>query len=636
MKHIIIGTAGHIDHGKTTLIRALTGRDTDTLKEEKERGISINLGFTYFDLPSGKRAGIVDVPGHERFIKNMLAGASGIDIVLLVVAADEGIMPQTREHMDILSFLDIKKGIIVVTKKDMVEQDWLDIVIEDVQEFAKGTFLEGSPVIALSSVTGEGLDELVKVIDRLSEEIMEKSSESHFRLPVDRVFTISGFGTVITGTLINGTVSEGDKIIIYPSGVETKVRNIQVHEQSVKSAFAGQRVAINLANIKLEDVKRGDILAHKGYLEPSMMLDCRLNFLKSAEKNIENRDRVRIYHGTSELLGRLVLLNRESVEPGDSCLAQIRLESPISALGGDRLVFRAYSPMVTIGGGIVIDPNPPKRKRFDKRTIDELERREQGDPKEIVEYILFKNSKSFPDFERLVKLSGRNEPEVREALDDLRSKNKLVEFSLGEGVSFAHSDYLNEIARILSEYLEIHHKNNPLKSGMPKEEIKSRIFEGNIKQKVFDEILSILEGQKFIKTQNKHISLYNFSIQLSPTQESIKGRLLQMYDTSGISGLKLDDALAAFTGETGDARMVLDLLMDIGELVKINEDMVILKSVYEESLSKLRGFFSTNKEITLAQYRDVLDTSRKCAVSLLEYFDQVKITKRIGDKRMLY
>lgn len=636
MKHIIVGTAGHIDHGKTTLIKALTGRETDTLREEKERGISINLGFTYFDLPSGKRAGIVDVPGHERFIKNMLAGVGGIDIVLLVIAADEGIMPQTKEHLSILSLLDVKNGIVVVTKKDMVESEWLDVVLEDIGNYLKDTFLEKASVVPVSSMTGEGIDKLVNEIDRLSEQVAEKSTDNCFRLPVDRTFTISGFGTVVTGTLISGKVSEGDRVEIFPSNIETKIRSIQVHEQPVKSAYAGQRVAINLANVKLDQVKRGDVVAETGCMEPCMMIDCRLNYLKDAERPLENRDRVRVYHGTSEILGRVYILDKDVLNPGESALAQIRLEDYISAQRGDKYVIRTYSPMITVGGGTIIDPNPPKRKRFDKKAMSELTTKEHGDPEDIIEQVILKNSKLFPNANSIVKLSGRKDSNIQEILDTLMSKNRIAAFSASEGTCYVHEGFINDISGKIVEYLEQFHDKNPLKSGMAKEEIKSRLFEGNVKQKIFDDLLSLLEDRKIIKTSTKYISLYDFKIVLSPAQEIIKDKLLEKYKLESINISKPDEVISTFGAEMENAKKVFGLLIDMGELIKINEDMVISMDVYNDTLNKLRAFLITNKEITLAQYRDMLNTSRKYAVSLLEYFDQVKVTKRMGDKRVLY
>jgi selenocysteine-specific elongation factor len=635
MKHIIIGTAGHIDHGKTTLIKALTGRDTDTLKEERERGISINLGFTYFDLPSGKRAGIVDVPGHERFIKNMLAGVSGIDIVLMVIAADEGIMPQTREHLNILSLLDVKRGIVVLTKKDMVDSEWLDVVAEDVRNYLKGTFLENADIIPVSSVTGDGLDELIRRIDILSEEAAEKDTGSFFRLPVDRVFTVSGFGTVVTGTLISGIVNEGDRVIVYPSGTEVKVRTIQVHEQPVKSAFAGQRVAVNLSNIKVGEIERGYVVAEKGCMEPSLMIDCRLNYLMDAEKPLENRDRVRVYHGTSELLGRVVIIDREIVNPGDSCYVQIRLESPICARKGDKYVVRTYSPMLTIGGGTILDPNPPKRKRFDERAINELKTKEQGDPVEVIEHVVQKNSGLFPGTGIIAKLTGNREQDIISILNNLKAENKVVEFSVGEGPCYVHKEFINNIYEKMKVCLQQFYSKNPLKAGMAKEELKSRIFEKGIKQKLFDDILLLLESNKLIKTGSKHVALYNYEIKLSPAQSEIKNSLMKLFNTAGISVPKPEEAMASIKGDPGSIRMVFDMLMDAGELVKINEDMIISRDSFDKALDILKETVDNHGEITLAQYRDALGTSRKYAVSILEFFDQNKITKRVGDNRIL-
>jgi selenocysteine-specific elongation factor SelB len=635
MKHIIIGTAGHIDHGKTTLIKALTGRDTDTLKEEKERGISINLGFTYFDLPSGKRAGIVDVPGHEKFIKNMLAGVSGIDMVLLVIAADEGVMPQTREHLNILSLLDVKRGIVAVTKKDMVDGEWLEAVIDDIKEYLEGTFLQEAPIIPVSSTTKEGIDELVRCIDSLTEEIPEKEVNNSFRLPVDRAFTVAGFGTVVTGTLISGSVSEGDRVQVYPSGTEVKIRNIQVHEQPVKTAYAGQRVAVNLSNIKVEDIKRGDIAAERGCMEPSMMMDCRFNYLKDAEKSLENRTRLRVYHGTSELFGRVVLLDRETINPGDTCLAQIRLESPICAKKGDKYVVRTYSPMLTVGGGTIIDPNPPKRKRFDSRAIEELSTKEKGNPAEVVEQILIKNSNQFLSLPAIAKLSGTDEGNTLHLLSSLEQDYKVIPVKCGDATYYIHKNFVDTMSSKIQDTLLKFHEKYPLKAGMAKEEIKSRLFESSIRQRAFDGFLSLLESKKVIRTNNKFISLYDFKVQMTKSQAEIRERLLNKYKDLGISTSKMDDVISSMGSDASGVRMVFNLMLEQGELIKVNDDMILYRQSYEDALNTLRDYLTKNDGITLAQYRDMLNTNRKCAVYLLEYFDQIKITKRIGENRIL-
>lgn len=635
MKHIIIGTAGHIDHGKTALIRALTGRNTDTLKEERDRGISINLGFTYFDLPSGKRAGIVDVPGHEKFIKNMLAGASGIDLVLLVIAADEGVMPQTREHLNILSLLNITRGIVVVTKKDLVDDEWLGFVIDDIRGFVKGTFLENADIVPVSSVTGEGIEELTARIDALSDQVSEKGEEGFFRLPVDRAFTISGFGTVVTGTLISGSISVGDRAAVYPSGQETRVRNIQVHDQQQERAYPGQRAAINLSNVKLDEISRGNVVASKGCIEPSMMIDCRLLYLKDAPKPLQNRDRVRVYHGTSEIMGRVVILDREVLKPGETCLAQMRLEGMMCARKGDRFVIRTYSPMVTIGGGSIIDPHPPKRKRFLSRDINELLTKEKGSPEEVIEHVLLKNSRFFPDADTVSKLSGFGTEDTRRVMESLKEGGRAVSFLSGDGECYAHRDYIADVSEAVTRGLRKFHAENPLQPGMMKEEIKSRIFENSIKQRVFDGLLKLLEDKKLIKSSTKYVSLYGFGIALSPVQDRIRSQMIRTFDLFGFNVPKPDDALGEIDGPVSEVRMVFQLLLDQGELIRINGEMVISSKNYRIALDKLTDFIKSNGEITLAQYRTLLNTSRKYAVSLLEYFDQTKITKRVGDNRLL-
>ena len=386
MKNIIIGTAGHIDHGKTTLIKALTGRNTDRWEEEQRRGITIDLGFTYFDLKNGDRVGIIDVPGHERFINNMVAGVVGMDLVMLVVAADEGIMPQTREHMDILGELGIEKSILVLNKCDLVEEDWLELVKEEIKEELEGTFLEQAPIVEVSAATGQGIPELIEVIERLTaEEVVEKDVNTIPRLPIDRVFSLSGFGTIITGTLLAGTISKEDNLQVYPIGKEYKIRNIQVHGQDVEKCYAGQRVAINLSNVKKSELRRGCVLAPPNNMKNTMLLDVKLNVLPSSMRVLTNHTRLHLFTGTSEILCRAVLLDKEEIGPGESGFVQLRLEEEIALRRGDKFVVRFYSPMETIGGGIVLEPNPKKKKRFDKDAIEELQRKESGSSEDVIE-----------------------------------------------------------------------------------------------------------------------------------------------------------------------------------------------------------------------------------------------------------
>jgi selenocysteine-specific elongation factor len=636
LKNVIIGTAGHIDHGKTTLIKALTGRDTDRLKEEKERGISIELGFTYFDLPSGRRAGIIDVPGHEKFIKNMLAGAGGIDVVVLVIAADEGVMPQTREHLNILSLLQVKKGIIALTKKDMVDQEWLEMITEQVRDEVSGSFLKGASIMPVSSVTGEGLKELIAEIDKVTEVVEEKDTHEVFRLPIDRSFTITGFGTVVTGTLISGSISEGDKIEIYPRKIETRVRSIQVHEKNVKTAYAGQRVAINIANVKLDEIQRGDVLTQPERMEPSMMLDARLEMISGADKSIDNRDRLRLYHGTSEIMCRVVLLDREELKPGESAFVQLRLEEETACMKGDRFVIRTYSPMLTIGGGTILEPNPPKRKRFKEDVIEELKIKEQGNPTEVVERYLIQNSDKYPEKKTILKGVGNISIEVYEKIAAELSEKKLIrEFKLGDETYLLHIRYLKDVETKLTEILEAYHKKNPLKIGMSKEELRTRIFEG-IKPRLADLVFGYLEAGGIIKIVNQYIAQGSFKVQFNKVQEQIRDVIEKSYRENRFNPPKLVELIEANPLDKNQYQLVYAALIEMGELVKLDEDIAFSRDAYNEAVELLRKHLKENGSIQLGQFRDILGTSRKYAMALLDYFDQNKVTKRVGDNRVLF
>lgn len=635
MQHIIIGTAGHIDHGKTTLIKALTGRETDTLNEEKKRGISINLGFTYFDFKSGKRAGIIDVPGHEKFIKNMLAGIGGIDIVLLVIAADEGIMPQTREHLNILELLDIKKGIVVLTKKDMVDDEWLSMIKEDIKEAVSSTFLKDAPIVPVSSVTKEGIDDLVDLVDKMTQEVEDKDLHTEFRLPVDRVFSVSGFGTVVTGTLISGTVKEGDECTIYPEGIESRIRGIQVHETSVNEAYAGQRVAINLANIKKTEVKRGDCVGKVGIMENTMMLNCRLNYLKDAKGPLKPRDRVRVYHGTTEILGRVVILDKETVEPGETALIQIRLEEKMAARRGDKYVIRSYSPMVTIGGGTILDPNPKKSKFGDIKLIEELKLKEQGTPEEIVDQVLKATSNNYPKLDDLIKTVGKGIVGLEDILETLSEKGKIKIFNQTDGNVYIHITYIDKLKNEALEILDEYHKNNPLKAGISKEEFKTRLVGKAVKQRLYDDIIKVL-SEDTIKVGTKFVSRKDFEIKFDRRQEQIKNEILNKMKEAAYQPPKPLDLIKSYGREEKAAKMVFDALFEAEVFVKVSSDIFILKEYLDDAREKVVNFLKENGEITPSEFRDMVSTSRKYAVPILEYFDSEKITKRIEDKRVLF
>ncbi|TCO79869.1 selenocysteine-specific translation elongation factor [Marinisporobacter balticus] len=630
MKHIIIGTAGHIDHGKTTLIKALTGVDADRLKEEKKRGITIELGFAHFDLPSGKTAGIIDVPGHEKFIKNMLAGVGGIDIVLLVVAADEGIMPQTQEHLDILSILEVKKGIIVLTKTDLVEKEWLELVQEEIKERVQGTFLEKASIMPVSATNGEGIEELTQLIDEMTEQTEAKDRLLPFRMPIDRVFTISGFGTVVTGTQIEGTINEGDAVKIYPQGIDSRVRNLQVHDKNVKTSYAGQRVAINLANIKKEDIQRGNVLVPPDAMQSTMMLDVKINLLKNEQRVLENRSRLRVYHGSSEILCRIVLLDREELNPGESCYAQLRLEEETVAKRGDHIVIRFYSPMETIGGGIVLEPNPVKHKRYREEILNELKIKEQGSPEQILEEAIKRFSDKFENTHFYGVQTGLGEDKTKKLIALLIQENKVIKLL---DTIMIHKSYLDGLREKIINTLSVYHKNNPLKSGMSKEELRNKIVP-QAKSKLYDEIMDYLIQDKVIKQLNKHISLYDFNIVYTPEQEKIKSKIEKMYFETRFNTPSVKE-LMENTEDERECTQVLYVLIDMNRLVKINEDFLIHIEHYHKAIALMKNYVVENGSITLSQFRDLLGTTRKYALPLLDYFDQNKITKRVGEKRTL-
>ncbi|KGG80172.1 translation elongation factor [Caloranaerobacter azorensis H53214] len=634
MKNVIIGTAGHIDHGKTTLIKALTGRETDRLKEEKERGISIELGFTYFDLPSGRRAGIIDVPGHEKFIKNMLAGVIGMDIVILVVAADEGVMPQTKEHLDILNLLDIKKGLVAVTKADLVDEDWLSLVIDDITSQLKGTFLEGSPIIPVSSTKGIGIHKLIETIDKLTDEVADKDYTETPRLPVDRAFTISGFGTVVTGTLISGKFKEGDEVQIFPGNKTSRIRSIQVHGKNTSEAYAGQRVAINLAGIKKDEVNRGNVIAPIGSMKSTMMLDVKLHCLKDSNRVIKNRARMRLYLGTSEILMRVVLLDREELYPGESCYAQLRLEEETVAKRGDKFIIRFYSPMETIGGGEILDSNPPKRKRFDEAIIKEFELKEKGEPVDIVENFISENSREFPSITDIAKNTVIPQNKIELLTNELLEKNKIVKFSLLNDKYVIHRNYFSELTRDVIKELNTYHKNNPLKSGMLKEELRSKLL-GHIKPKLGDLVINKLREDGIIKIIFDKVALKDFIPEFNDLQSEIKNRLEDIYIKGMYAPPKKDEAISQLKYKKEEVIQVYDAMIEQGILVRVTDELAFHKKVYDEGLEKLKKFIKDNGSITLSQFRDLLETSRKFAVALLEDFDRKKITKRIEDKRIL-
>lgn len=635
MKHLIIGTAGHIDHGKTTLIKALTGRNTDRLKEEQERGISIELGFTYFDLPNGQRAGIIDVPGHEKFIRNMLAGVIGIDIVLLVVAADEGIMPQTAEHLAILDLVGVKSGFVVVTKSDLVDDEWLQLVQEEIKDEVKGTFLEGASIIPVSSTEKRGIETVIGEIERLSDSLEDKSLDDMPRLPIDRVFTISGFGTVVTGTLLAGSLKLGDEVQIYPGDTTARIRSIQVHDKDSPIAYGGQRVALNLAGIKKTQIDRGNVAAPVNSMRSTMMLDVKIKLLKSLDKGVDNRTRLKLYLGTDEILCRIILLDREVLEPGEEAYAQLRLEEETVAKRGDRFILRFYSPMFTVGGGEVLEPNPSKRKRFDEDSLEELTIKDQGDLSDIIEHIVEEGSKSFLSLKEISKTASMLEATLEDETRKLENEGKIVSFRLSKDIYPIHNNILLGLEDKIKNELEIFHVRYPIRNGIAKEELRSR-FLSKAKPRLAEEILDHIVVGGSIRQNRDIISLSGFEPKLNDKQESLKRWILESFEKAGFMPPKQEDLYESSLGSNEETDELLMYLIGTGELTKISEEIYLLPSSLVKARNALDDLMKEAGSISVGGYRDILGTNRKVAIGILEYFDQLKVTRRSGENRVLY
>lgn len=635
MKHVIIGTAGHVDHGKTTLIRALTGINTDRLKEEQERGLTIDLGFAYFDLPSGRRAGIVDVPGHEKFIKNMMAGVAGMDLVLLVIAADEGVMPQTREHLDILTLLQVEKGLVVLTKIDAVDEEWRELVRDDVQDQLQGTILEDAPLVEVSAVTGQGLDRLVEMIDLLTAEISGKDVERPFRLPVDRVFSVKGFGTVVTGTLLEGRITVNNDAEIQPAGRRTRIRNIQVHGKGTETAYAGQRVAVNLADLAVDDCARGDVVAQVGLLKPSMMLDVSLQLLPHAQRMIRHWDRIRLHIGTSEVLGRVVLLDRDELYPGEKALVQLRLEQPVAVLKDDPFVVRFYSPMETVGGGVVIDANPSKKKRFRPEVLEELRLRIEGSPADIMSQVLEREAAQFLTKQQLIAESGLRHEEAESAIQELIESDDVASISLDGGEYVVLTSYFEQLAAQVEEFLAAYHNRFPLRSGARKEEVRMR-FAASASPRLFNQLLLLLQGEGHLEVENELVKLPHHVVTFTGKWSEMKDQIMSILQDSRFTPPSPPQLAAEIAADPSDIEELLMALVQSGEAIRISEDIYLLSELYQEAKQKAKDHFSRYPTLSLAEFRDLLGASRKYALPLLEHFDDIKLTLRKGDVRILH
>lgn len=629
MKSIIIGTAGHVDHGKTMLIKALTGEDTDRLREEKERGISIELGFAPFQLPSGRIAGVIDVPGHERFIHNMLAGISGIDLVLLVVDASEGVMPQTREHLGILQLLQIKKGIVVITKIDLVEDEWLDLVEEEIKEELKGTFLETAVIHRVSVVKEEGIEELKVLLDKLIEEVPTKKQNAPLRIPVDRIFSVSGFGTVITGTLLSGTISTGEIVEILPHEIEARVRQIQVFETTVETSMAGQRVALNLAGIEKASIERGDVIASPGFFKATKLIDARLNLLSVLKKPMSNLTPVHFYLAAKRLVAKVVLLEKEELSPGDSSLVQCILDKPVVAHSGDHFIIRSYSPMTTIGGGVVLDGQPVRHKRFRQEVIERLRILEEGDPAELILQVL--EQQQAVSLQELKVVTKLPEKIIHDQLEKLKQSNRILQLS----GSLIIKETMDSWEKTTIEKISQHISNNNLSRGLSRSQLKG-FLSPQLSQKDYDSFLTLLQKKEIIQLQGEMVSLYGYEIQPTPEEMKMLAKIEKMLLESGFSPPVKKELMESLKISSGALDSLLAYLQEKKVLVKISEDIYYHIENYKKAVQLLREHLSSAGEAAVSDFRTLLDTSRKYALPLMEHFDQKKLTRRVGDKRVAW
>ena len=631
IKHAVIGTAGHVDHGKTSLIKALTGIDTDRLAEEKKRGITIEVGFAHMDLPGGLTAGVVDVPGHERFIRNMLAGASGIDLALLVVAADDGVMPQTREHLDILRLLGIKVGLVALTKCDLADRDWIELVKDDISRLTRDTFLEGCPIVEVSSQTGQGLGELKEALAKIIGDLKAPQSGADFRLPLDRVFSMTGFGTVVTGTLMEGKIQTGDTAMIYPEELEVKVRGIQVHSAAVDTAWPGQRAAVNL-NIKKEKLSRGDVLASAGSLRPTLMLDVRLEVLADSPFAVKNGSWVHLYLGSRELLAKVVLMDENELGEGRNAFAQLRLMEPVTAKVGDRFVIRFYSPVITIGGGQVLDAAPLKHRRHKSQVIEQFETKESGSPLERLELAVMERPENFPSLAELVMRAGLDPVRVRNDVNILAQKGLLVPLTKDVII---HRKELDRLRIKLKTLLDEWHANNPFSPGMNLEELRRRLTPGAA-QAVSDALLTLLEKDKFIVREQASLRLSSFKPQVNEAENEMIDKLSRIYQDFALSPQVTSAVEPPKTADEERRRnAALAALVRQGQLLRLDEAYYIHKSSYDRAWLKFKEMAADGSVVITSQFRDALETSRRVAVSLLEHFDKAGLTKAVGEGRTL-
>jgi selenocysteine-specific elongation factor len=636
MKHVIIGTAGHVDHGKTTLIQALTGTNPDRLKEEQERGMTIDIGFAALKLPDGTIAGIVDVPGHERFLKNMLAGAGGVDVVLLVIAADESVMPQTVEHLDILRLLDVKNGVVALTKCDMVERDWTDAVEEDVRAQLAGSFLADAPIIRVSAVTGKGIEALKRALLSAVSRAEARNAALPFRLPIDRVFTRPGFGTVVTGTLVAGTLRAGDAVEIVPQRLQTRVRGLQIHGQKVGEAEAGSRVAVNIAGVETEAIERGAQLVAPHSLAPTQTFDAVLRLLPNTPKPLKDRARVRVYLGTAEILGRMRLLDeRSELEPEGRAYVQFRAETEFACARGDRFVVRSYSPMATIGGGVVLDSAPARHRKADASVLAALEAKERGTPEDLVETVLQRQPVGILHKE-LPAAASLTPADTETALLALTQAGKVLSLP---GDRLFHATVLNALTDRARATLEAYHAQFPLRAGMPKEELRAALEPQKgrdlLKPAIFAGLLTHWEAQNLLVVESATVRLASFQVQLNERQQALLHRIEEEYLAYDIAHPTIEEVCAHVKAPPDAVNALLRVGVERGRFYRVQDGVYYHADTIARLQQLVRDYVAEHGSITVGAFRDLTESNRKYALLILEYFDQIRFTRRQGDARVL-
>jgi selenocysteine-specific elongation factor len=634
-KSIIVGTAGHIDHGKTALVRALTGIDADRLPEEKRRGITIDLGFADLDL-GDVRIGFVDVPGHERFVKNMLAGAHGIDVVALVIAADESVMPQTREHFDICRLLGVTQGLIVITKKDLVDEEMLELVAAEARDLTAGSFLADAPILAVSSRTGEGIEELKQALREIGSKVPARAREFVTRLPIDRSFTMRGFGAVVTGTLVAGQIDEGDELELLPAGTRVRVRGLQVHGAPVKQAFAGQRTAVNLGGIDSAAIERGMVLAPASRLRPTQIFDGQIQVTEGAPRAVRSRQRVRLHLAAAEVLARVRVLEESGeIKPGQSGLVQLRTESPIVGVLGDRFIIRAYSPQITIGGGKILEAFAPKHRSRDLAdTRAFLQALADGDrPTQLAWFAIRAGQRGLSRQELAERTAWRDEV-IEAAANQALAAGTIVD---AEG-SLVGRDNFADLKHLVTEEVAAHHQRDPLSRGLAKELLRDRFF-AHARPELFRAVIAQLEKEGALVTEKEIVRQREHTRTLTAEDTRLRDGLEKIYREAALAAPNLDEAFtrAGAGADSPHARKVLQVLIDSEVLVKVHGEMFFHRGALDELTKKLREYAAkqSDRAIDVAAFKDLAGISRKYAIPLLEYLDRQRVTRREGDRRII-